>query len=128
VHQRYGAMTGNRNAVTLSDPQGTSAFATYDGTKHKVLVARHVGCHVSVDSNCGLASNQAPAPTTGGVVRVKVAGTVTSVPVTVERIPDVGALASPVVDFSGTVAVSGGIVSVSLPAVADGDAYAITVG
>jgi hypothetical protein len=128
VHHRYGAMTGNRNAVALSDPQGMSAFATYDGTKHKVLVARHVGCHVAIDSNCDLASNKTPAPTTGGVVRVRVSGTATSVPVTVDRIPDVGALAAPIVDLSTTLPVVGGIVSVSLPAIADGDAYAISVG
>jgi hypothetical protein len=127
AHQRYGTMTGTRTTSTTSET-GLSAFSTRSGSQHKVLVARHVGCRVTVNPNCTQAVNPTPAPTTTGTVRVKVSTAASTLPVTVERIPDVGALPAPIVDSTGSVAVVGGYVTVSLPAVADGDAYAITIG
>jgi hypothetical protein len=127
VHQRYGNMTGTRTSAVSADAQGLSAFATRSGSQHKVLVARHVGCHNSVDPNCPV--TLPPAATAAGEVRVKVSTAASTIAVKVERIPDVtGPMTAPTVDFNGTYAVVAGVVTIPLAAIADGDAFAITVG
>jgi hypothetical protein len=136
VHRAYADMTGVRVPVTGSDTV-TSAFATRDSAAQevRVLVGRHQQrCQIGADPATELctsnpADDAAPADVE---VAVKVPFAASSLQLLVQRIPSptghqVG-LAAPITVQSTTVAVTGGVATVTIPGYADGEAYTIRLG
>ena len=114
VHAAYAQMTGER-LPTASPDATVSAFATERGSTVRILVGRHVSCSVTNQGSCAPSAPVPPA-------KVTLRGSWRTVRVSVQRIPaSAGAMASPPVM---TFVTTGPIV---LPAVADGDAYLVTL-
>jgi hypothetical protein len=123
----YASMTGTRLAVRTSDT-GVTAFATRDPSGVvRILLGRHQSCVAAVNQFCTQPPNATPAPE-GVTLAVHVpAGESSQVRVTVERIPDAAGAVRPVQVSSSMVTVSGGVGSIQLPAVADGEAYTVVI-
>jgi hypothetical protein len=129
VHRAYADMTGERLATSSSD-DAVTAFATAgpDGTV-RVLLGRHKSCTRSVNSECTEPSSATPPPKPAKLT-VSLPGTPTSVRVSIRRIPNVrGPMRAPI-DVQSSPAtgdVVDGALTVNLDAVADGEAYVVTV-
>lgn len=133
VYRFYAGMQGNLLTTTTSDNTVT-ALATNDATTRTIalLVGRHKSCTAAVNPDCTTAN----APEVGGIptpapaaVNISVAYpyAATTVTATITDIPNVrGAMSQPA-STTMTLTVSNGTVTVPLAAVADGDAYTVTI-
>ncbi|HZN13211.1 MAG TPA: fibronectin type III domain-containing protein [Acidimicrobiales bacterium] len=126
VRQQYATMTGDRLA-TLSSSPSLSVFATRpaDGV-YKVMVSRHASCVKAVNVYCNQTTTATPA---AAPVTLKLrTGTDRSAVVDVRMVP-VGVGAQPALNdvLDATTSTAGGLTSVTLPSVKDGDVYLLTV-
>jgi hypothetical protein len=128
VYQAYAKLTGTRVPVSSSD--GTiSGLAASNTAAHTIraLVGRHVSCLAPDNLNCPETPGAVPAPTSVSL-SVRLPWAADSVQVEVARIPATWQLVpAPTHVQFGTVPVTNGVVNVSLPGVADGDAYTLTI-
>jgi hypothetical protein len=127
VAAAYGTMTGRRVPVSTTQ-DGVTGFATFDPATStvRVLLGRHESCTAQTNPYC-----DQPATATPGSVAVAVTIKIASrngQRVAVARIPNVsGPLGLPQQVSTTTVLPAQGVVTVPLPAFADGDAYVITL-
>ncbi|MBV9096789.1 MAG: hypothetical protein JO079_01915, partial [Frankiaceae bacterium] len=133
VYRFYAGMQGNVLNTSTSDNTVT-ALATNDATAQTIslLVGRHKSCTVAVNPDCttvnapevGAIPTPAPAPVS---IAVNYPYAVSTVTATISDIPNVrGAMAQPVATTMSLPVVNG-VVTVPLSAVADGDAYTVTL-
>jgi hypothetical protein len=128
VHKAYAAMTGTRLASGSTEPL-MSVFATQPAPgQAQVMVGRHASCTPEVNAYCRqpTAPSAPPAPVT---VAVRLPGVSGLVPYTITRIPDQsGTVLQPQPLLSSSALVQNGTAMIVLPAVADGEAYTISIG
>jgi hypothetical protein len=133
VYKFYADMQGALLNTTTSDNTVT-ALATNDATTQTIdlLVGRHKSCTAAVNPDC----TTALAPEVGGIptplpttvnVAVSYPYAASNVTATITDIPNVrGAVGQPA-PTTMTLPVTNGTVTVPLSAVADGDAYTVTI-
>lgn len=121
VYDFYAGMQGQQLPVTSSFTDVTG-LATVNGSGTvQVLVGRHQGCNPATSPTCPAAP---PAPASISV-RVPFAGNAS---VASALIPaGSAALAAPVTQPAQTISVAGGVVTITTPALSDGDAIEISV-
>jgi len=129
VHKAYADMRGTRLDASSSVPF-LSAFgvAQGGGGPWEVLLGRHQSCTSPVNSLCQEPASAVPAPLPLAVA-IRVGGPDRTVTVAIERIPDdSGPMPDAPPPSSQQVVVRGGVVRFSIPAFADGEAYALRLG
>jgi hypothetical protein len=129
VYKFYGSMTGTR-VVTTSDASDLSAFATRDDatSSMKVLLGRAQRCSIDGGRDPGCPANGNPAtvslqicwPYGGSTVKY-------SLQHIANQGLGLGGLYNPADPTSGRVAVSGGMVTIPISGVPDGDAYTLVL-
>jgi len=129
VYATYARMTG-RVVATASSDAAVSVLATRDDASAHVvaMVGRDVSCLPGVNSSCTQPDAVTVAPV-AVAVRVRVPWSQPAARVGISLVPPTWApLAAPVPVFQGTLPVARGMVTMTLPAVADGEVYLITLG
>lgn len=133
VYRFYAGMTGNLLPTTTSDNTVT-ALATNDSSTQtmSILLGRHKSCTPSVNVDCTttLAPETAAIPTppsTPVSVSVAYPYSATSVTASIADVPNQRGPVSQPVAQQQTLPVVNGTVTISLPAVSDGDAYTISL-
>lgn len=124
TYRTYAAFGGRRVAVFSSTPT-VSVVATRDPTGTvRALIGRHETCTRAVNADC-TDSTSLPKPIwVPMVMAVPWSGAAS---VTIQRIPNVrGPVGSPSTVSSGTVALDNGVLRLTVPDVADGDAFVVT--
>jgi hypothetical protein len=127
VAAAYGTMTGRRVPVSTTQ-DGVTGFATFDPATStvRVLLGRHESCTAQTNPYCDQPATATPAPV-AVVATIKIA-TRNGLRVAVARIPNVsGPVGLPQQVSTTSVLPARGVVTVPLPAFADGDAYVITL-
>lgn len=123
----YGAMSGARVQSETSDIN-LSALAVTNSGVTRVLLGRHQTCSepTTTWAYChGPATLPAPVATT---VQVLLPTGVTSATVQVQAVPNTRAdLTTAPATTTSTVAVVGGLASITIPSFGDGDAYFVTI-
>ena len=139
VYRAYAQMVGERVAVS-SPADDISAFATrlQTATSLNVLLGRHVNCGQPPRPNRNVTNmppDTCPENTSSHAraanidLSINVPFGLTSIHVTAQRIPNArGAMSSLPAAFTPSFTFSGGVAHVHLTNVADGDAYAVSVG
>ncbi|MDQ6617828.1 MAG: hypothetical protein M3083_24545, partial [Actinomycetota bacterium] len=129
VYATYATMTGRIVSAASSDAT-VSVLATRDDRSDRVvaMIGRHVSCLPGVNLNCAYPDAVTVPPTTVTVgVLVPWAGA--NAQVTIARVPPRwDPVVQPPTTFKGPVPVTGGRLILSLPAVADGDVFVVSVG
>jgi hypothetical protein len=123
----FGRLTGQRIASNPSDASLSALGAIDSGGTVRLLIGRALTCAAAVNPDCNQPSYWTPPPTDIPVtVTVPWTG---SASVTISRIPDVPgqAVNAPTVVQTATVPVSAGSVTVTLPQVADGEAWTVSL-
>jgi hypothetical protein len=125
VHRAYAQMTGTK-VDTSSPDAAVSAFATRDGASTlSVIVGRHASCTPAVRPVCPQPASATPPP---AAMELRVMVPWPAARVTVQRIPNQpDAMASAPSVVTEQLGSSAGVLVVSLPSVADGDAYSLTL-
>jgi hypothetical protein len=127
VLEAYAQLAGSRIATATSD-DSFSALGAIDGSGTvRMLVGRHYSCTAAVNPDCQQPVSATPPPTSVPLtVRVPWTG---MAQVTLARIPDTPGkvVSAPQVVQTSSVTVSGGSVVLTLPSVADGEAWTVTI-
>jgi hypothetical protein len=133
VRYFYSLMSGNM-LPTSSSSDWVTALGSYNSTTNEItaLVGRGEGC--TQDANCATDfPSDTPQPATSTTIELKVPWTAGSVKVNTFDIQgqNIGPYplpaAVPSIDTITTTGANQGIVSITIPSFADGDAYAFTV-
>jgi hypothetical protein len=132
VNHGYAAMTGNRVTTTTSD-QAVTAFATKnDATSQmSVLLGRHQTCTAGVVLNppCNQPTSATPPPASVKMT-LNYPYAAQTATVNVSRVPNAGVTSggiSPVSETPMSLPVTNGVVTFTVPKVADGEAYMVQV-
>jgi len=128
VYATYARMTGEIVATTSSDATISVLASANDAAGQVVaMIGRHVGCLPAVNMSCSgpEAVTVPPVPVAMGVAVPWDAAAAT---VTIAQVPPTwGPLMAPFPIFHGSVPITQGRLSLSLPEVADGDVYLVTI-
>jgi hypothetical protein len=128
VHQAYTDMRGTRVDTSSSVPFLTGFAVTQGGGSWEVLLGRHQSCTSPTNSLCNEPASAVPAPIPVNVA-IRVGGADRALTVALQRIPDdPGAMPDAPPTSSQQVVVKNGVVRFTVPAFADGEAYALRLG
>jgi hypothetical protein len=123
----YATMNGTKLWSASTDP-ALSELAVTDGAgTTSILLGRHQTCS-GWTAGYGACPVTVPPPPIATTINLLVPSGATSATVQVQELPDtLNAMATAPASALQTVRVSGGVATLTLPAVADGEAYFITV-
>ncbi len=129
VYATYARMTGTVVATASSDAT-VSVLATRDDSSGRLvaMVGRHVSCQPGINLSC-TGPDAVAVPPVAVSIAVRVPWLVGAAPVTITQVPATwAAVVVPPTALQASLPVVEGRMTLALPAVADGEAYLITIG